>query len=116
MSGSTAAGGTADQPPKGRTPWAHAAVLGAVCALVIGVYALSAHSGRLELESSGAPDTYYNLLVRGFRSGQLNLIREAPPGLVQLPDPYDPVANRGYRESTGQWLEDTSYYKGKLYL
>ena len=65
------------------TRWARWAVLGAACALVIGVYAWSAHSGFLELMGSGAQDSYYNLLVRGFRDGQLNVKREAPPGLAQ---------------------------------
>ncbi len=34
-----------------------------------------------------------------------------PPGLAQLPDPYDPSAHASYPE-----VGDTSYYKGKLYL
>jgi hypothetical protein len=38
-------------------------------------------------------DTYYNLLVQGFRAGQLSLKKEVPPGLAQLADPYDPDAN-----------------------
>jgi tetratricopeptide (TPR) repeat protein len=59
-------------------------------------------------------DAYYNQLVQGFRSGQLNLKREVPPGLTKLADPYDPVANVYYREQNR--LHDVSYYKGKLYL
>jgi hypothetical protein len=38
------------------------------------------------------------------------LHREAPPGLTQLADPYDPSAHAGYA------VLDISYYKGKLYL
>ena len=68
-------------------------LLAAVCALVIGVYAYMAQSGLLELLSPSAADTYYNLLVRGFRAGQLSLKKEVPPGLAQLADPYDPAAN-----------------------
>ncbi|MGA2137465.1 MAG: hypothetical protein ABSH14_01240 [Verrucomicrobiia bacterium] len=46
--------------------------LAAVCALVLGVYAYMAQSGPLELLSPTAADTYYNLLVQGFRAGQLS--------------------------------------------
>jgi tetratricopeptide (TPR) repeat protein len=83
--------------------------LGVVCALVIGVYAWSAQSAALEFLSSGAQDNYYNVLVRGFRDGHLNVKREAPPGLD--PDLDDPA---GRLEILG--LHDLSYYKGKLYL
>ena len=113
-----------DQTPKceetfaaGRkAPWTHHVVLGAVCALVIGAYAWSAQSGLLELWGLSADNTYYNLLVEGFRSGQLNLQREVPPGLAQLADPYDPIANEPYRWIEGCPLHDLSYYQGRLYL
>jgi tetratricopeptide (TPR) repeat protein len=86
-----------------------------VCALVMGMYAYMAQSGPLELLSPNAAGTYYNLLVRGFRAGQLSLKKEAPPGLAQLADPYDPSANSRYR--TAPYLtHDMSYYRGRLYL
>jgi hypothetical protein len=81
--------------------------LGLVCALVIGVYAWRAHSGALELLASGTQDNYYNLLVRGFRDGQLNVKEEVPPGLAHLDD-WTWLQNHA--------LLDLSYYKGKLYL
>jgi Flp pilus assembly protein TadD len=90
-------------------------VLGAVCALVVGVYACAAHSGVLESLSSDAADAYYNLLVQGFRAGQLSLKKEVPPGLGRLADPYDPVANVLYL-SAPYWTSDLSYYKGRFYL
>jgi tetratricopeptide (TPR) repeat protein len=90
-------------------------LLTAVCVLVIGVYAYLAQSGLLELLSPSAADTYYNLLVRGFRSGHLSLQREVPPGLAQLADPYDPTANAPYRLMPYR-LHDLSYDKGHLYL
>src|SRR5271169_6233704 len=62
-----------------------------------------------------AAETYYNLLVRGFRAGQLSLKKEVPPGLAQLPDPYDSAANADYQSEPYRML-DMSYYKGKLYL
>ncbi len=85
-------------------------VLGAVCILVIGVYAYGAHSGFLASASLNAADTCYNLLVQGFRAGQLSLKKEVPRGLAQLADPYDPVAYAPYGAL------DLSYYKGKFYL
>ncbi|MGO9243969.1 MAG: tetratricopeptide repeat protein [Verrucomicrobiia bacterium] len=90
-------------------------VLGAVCALVIAVYAGTAHSGLLESLSLNAADGYYNLLVQGFRAGQLSLKKEAPPGFAQLADPYDPITNRPYRLASNR-LHDLAYYKGRLYL
>jgi len=61
--------------------------LAAVCALVIGVYAYTSRSGGMESLIPNAADTYYNLLVQGFRVGQLSLKKEAPPGLARLADP-----------------------------
>ncbi|MGP8198175.1 MAG: tetratricopeptide repeat protein [Limisphaerales bacterium] len=92
------------------------AVLGVVFALVVGVYAWSANSGPIELLGSKAENTYYNLLVQGLCSGQLNLKTPVPPGLKQLADPYDPMASDPYRWNYGHPLHDLSYYKGKLYL
>jgi tetratricopeptide (TPR) repeat protein len=96
--------------------WAHGAVLGTVCVLIIGFFAWSAKSGVKELKGAQPADSYYNLLVQGFRAGQLNVKREAPPGLAQLPDPYDMEAGRPYRFIEGSPIFDMSYYKGKLYL
>ncbi len=82
-----------------------------MCALVIGAYAYTARTGLLVSSSWSAADNYYNLLVQGFRGGQLNLKIGVPPGLAQLADPYDPSAHARYLE-----VSDMSYYKGKLYL
>jgi tetratricopeptide (TPR) repeat protein len=89
--------------------------LAAVGALVIGIFAACANPTILELVGGKASDAYYNLLVEGFRNGHLSLNREAPPGLAQLADPYDPVANTVFRQP-GTGVHDTSYYQGKLYL
>ena len=91
-------------------------VLGAVCALVIGVFALRARSGMLEARAAHADDTYYNLLARALRAGQLNLPLDVPPGFARLADPYDPTANERYRLLEDHPLHDLSYYKGKLFL
>jgi len=91
-------------------------MLGTICALVIGFYAWSARPGWLGMRTARAEDAYYNLMVRGFRAGQLDLKAEVPPGLAQLADPYDPVANADYLLVDGHPLWDLSYYRGKLYL
>jgi tetratricopeptide (TPR) repeat protein len=85
-------------------------VFGVICALVISVYAYTAHSAYVASTSLNPADDYYNLLVRGFRAGQLNLIKEVPLGLARLADPYDPAAHSSYP------VLDLSYYKGKFYL
>jgi tetratricopeptide (TPR) repeat protein len=103
------------EAPGGKFRWMQHGVLGAVCALVIGVYAHAAHSGYWESLSLNAADTYYNLLVQGFRAGQLSLKKEVPPGLAQLADPYDPTTNALYRSAPYR-MHDMSYYKGRLYL
>ena len=89
--------------------------LAAACALVIGVYAYMSLPGDWEKFGQNAADSSYNLLVQGFRAGQLSLKKEAPPGLAELADPYDPPANEVYRFSPYR-MQDLSYYKGHLYL
>ncbi len=89
--------------------------LAAVCLLVVGVYAYTAPLGKLESLISNPADTYYNLLVQGFRDGHLSLKKDVPAGLTQLSDPYDPDANRRYRDLP-YGLRDMSYYKGRLYI
>lgn len=88
-------------------------LLGAVCALVLGFYAWTARPEVGQAAWKEANPTVcdpanadYNLLVNGFRSGQLNLKEEVPPGLAKLADPYDPVANEHYRDNG---LQDASY-------
>ncbi|MGA2280317.1 MAG: tetratricopeptide repeat protein [Verrucomicrobiota bacterium] len=102
--------------PKGNIRWRCHAIFGVVCAWVIGIFIWSAEPGFLELTRPHAEDSYYNLLVRGFRAGQLNVKREAPPGLTQLSDPYDPAVNASYIWDDSYPLLDLSYYREKLYL
>jgi hypothetical protein len=56
--------------------------LAAVYLLVVGVYACAAHTGGWESWSPNAANSYYNLLVQGFRAGQLNLKKDVPTGLT----------------------------------
>jgi tetratricopeptide (TPR) repeat protein len=90
-------------------------ILVAVCVLVIGIYASMAHSVEWEPFTARAADQYYNLLVQGFRDGQLSLKKEVPPGLAQLPNPYQANIDAIDRSSSGRIL-DMSYYKGRFYL
>jgi tetratricopeptide (TPR) repeat protein len=95
-------------------------VLVAVCAVVIGVYVYIARLGVWETMPRNPADDYYNLLVQGFRAGQLSMNEEVPPGLARLSDPYNPAANAPYRASANRAaphrLHDLSYYKGRLFL
>lgn len=87
-------------------------VFWAVCAVVIGMLFLGAGQGISVLKNAEAKDCYYNLLVQGFRAGQLNLKKDVPPGLTRLANPYDPAQNAPYIPEVG----DMSLYHGKLYL
>jgi hypothetical protein len=82
----------------------------------MGIFIWSAAPDFLEFEGQGPADDYYNLLVQGFRAGQLNVKRDPSPGLTTLPNPYDPQANTPYVWDPGHPAFDMSYYKRKLYL
>ena len=92
-------------------------LLVAVCALVVGVYACMSLPGDWEkFGMQNVADSSYNLLVQGFRAGQLSLKKEVPVGLTQLADPSDPAANEIYRFSPPYLLHDLCYYNGRLFL
>jgi len=86
-----------------------------VGAAVVGIFFVSVRLDGSEWGGTDPADLYYNLLVRGFRAGQLSLARAAPAGLASLPDPYDPAANAPYRAAPF-FLQDASFFHGKLYL
>jgi tetratricopeptide (TPR) repeat protein len=102
----------ATDAPNARLTWLRRGLFCVVCAAVIGMLFIGAEPGLSVLKNSDAKDCYYNLLIQGFRAGQLNLKKDVPPGLARLANPYDPVANRPYIDDVG----DMSYYTGKLYL
>ncbi len=83
-----------------------------VWALLIGIVVWFADPKASFESNENAKDSFYNLLVQGFRSGQLNLNKSVPAGLANLSDPYDPNLNKPYLKG----IVDLSYYKGKLYL
>ncbi len=115
------AGSVASDVPPGPTAeirsrlWARFALLAVAGLAAALVLVWIVRTGGANLETSRPRDEYYNLLVGGFRSGQLSLKQQVPAGLAQLPDPYDPVANAAYRYGHPR-LFDTSYYHGRLYL
>ena len=98
-----------------RPRWRQAVGPGLALVLVIGLLGWMAGRHGAEFAPPPAAAEHYNLLVEGFRAGQLSLKREIPPGLAQLADPYDPVANAVYR-SPPIGLHDASYFHGRLYL
>jgi len=85
-----------------------------VAALVLAVFGWSERGGRVAARPDAA-DHNYNLQVRGFQAGQLNLKLATPAGLAELADPLDPAANEKYR-SPPYWLHDLSFYRGRLYF
>ena len=96
---------------------ARRAVLAAAVAGVMIVLFFIAHAIGSEMEawSPDPADANFNLVVRGFQAGQLNLKKDVPPGLARLADPYDQVANQRYREYP-YLLHDMSYRGGRLYF
>ncbi len=92
------------------------ALIAASCAAVIAILSSIAVLVGRTLEADPDPaHANYNLLLQGFESGHLNLLKKVPAGFARLPDPYDPVANGPYRFHPYR-LHDMSYYRGKFYL
>ena len=54
---------------------------------------------------------YYDNLARSFLNGNLYLPIEPDPKLLELPNPYDPIARAGIDSPT-----DISLYKGRFYM
>lgn len=82
-----------------------------IAGAMVSFYFWTATSGPAGFRLDLAPGMdYYNLLLDGFRKGQLALDYEGDPGIHALADPYDPVQNEKYR------LLDISYYQGKYYI
>ncbi len=102
--------------PQRDVQWTSCAGFGLVCILVIVFFIWNTEPGYHELARLRAEDSYYNLLVQGFRVGQLNVKREAPAGLARLSDPFDSVQNAPFVGDANYPLIDMSYYQGKLYL
>ena len=70
------------------------------------------------INGDGAPlqlgrkqEDYFNLLMHGFLSGHLYLMRPVPAGLINAEDPYDPA-----KRPPDVGMHDVSYYRGHYYL
>jgi hypothetical protein len=70
----------------------------------------AAAPGRSLFGALNGESCYYNLLVKGFRSGHLSLGVEPSPQLLRAKDPYDPAVAVPFG------IPDVSFYKGKYYL
>src|SRR6202034_1699695 len=76
---------------KRKNLWIISSFFGIFCAFLIGVLTYVADSNSPQESLNPAPaNSYYNLLVQGFQSGQLNMKMQAPPELATLADPYNP--------------------------
>ena len=49
---------------------------------------------------------YFAWQAEGWLSGRLDLPRTVPAGLLALPDPYDPDANRSFRMGGTEGVHD----------
>ncbi len=94
----------------GRRGWWGPLLVLSACAVVVGIYSWTVGPAESQLNQGLAKDEYYNLLVDGFRAGQLAMKLEPEPGLVRLANPYDPHENEPYR------VHDASYFRGRYYL
>jgi hypothetical protein len=87
------------------------AVTACVCAVLL-VYVRCGWSYGKDLNPAPKRRDFHNLVSDALVHRQAELQIKPPRGLVELKNPYDPVANAPYR---GQGLHDLSLYKGKLY-
>jgi hypothetical protein len=87
-----------------------AAAIGLLMCAVVAYYAWTVSPGRPLFAKFAGDSCYYNLLIKGFRSGHLSLGVPVPPALLKVKDPYDPA------QGAGLGIPDVSYYKGKFYL
>jgi hypothetical protein len=99
----------ADPPLVARFPRRNYVALAATTAVIAWFYFLCAGQSSAHW-TSREPNGYYNLLADAFLAGQLHLKLEPHPNLLQLPDPYDPVANAPYR------VHDLTLYRGHYYV
>jgi hypothetical protein len=86
--------------------------LAGCAAVVIAMYlAISMQYGRTIAPVATQGD-FHNLIADALVHGHARLLLEPPPGLAELPDPYDATANMPYRYAG---YHDLSYYHGALY-
>lgn len=91
-------------------PWTILTVLFFAAVLVYYIWTAATTSEMMHFDKAGSD--YYGLLADSLRHGQLALRIKPPQGLLDLPYPYDPVANGPFR-AIGLW--DLSLRNGHLY-
>src|SRR5579862_8392886 len=94
----------ANSPMTNKMPLTRYLVLSLCGAAVLFFYAWAVAPGGGLFGRFEGGDSYYNLLVKGFRSGHLSLAVEVPPKLLALKDPYDPKQNAPFG------MHDASFY------
>lgn len=97
------------RPASSRRTWG---AIGAVVALVLGLYVWTGLTS--DLHPPPRTDAY-NRLADAFLHGQLHLRVRPDPGLLQLPDPYDPGENIKFQSPDPQYIHDLSLYHGRFY-
>jgi hypothetical protein len=101
--------------PKSENSWLNFGLFSVFCAFLIGFLTWVTDSNSpLESLNPYPSNSYYNLLVRGFQFGQLNLKINTPSEFAKLRDPYNQIHIWG----AGYWADklDMSYHNGKFYL
>jgi hypothetical protein len=69
-----------------------------------------------DAEARHVAHKYFAWQAEGWLAGRLDLPRTVPAGLLALPDPYDPEANKAFRLGGTEGVHDLSLYRGKLHL
>ena len=82
-----------------------------VIALLGWFYWWTINGNGASLQPGRKQEDYFNLLMHGFLSGHLYLMRPVPAGLINAEDPYDPA-----KRPPDVGLHDVSYYRGHYYL
>lgn len=89
-----------------------------VCAVlaVVLVYGAFASPWVLGEKKTHPLMDFFNRQTNAFLNGQVELLREPPPMLLRLQDPYDPEQNAPIIRNENNGLWDLSLYQGKLYM
>jgi hypothetical protein len=105
-------GGPTDVDGDARARRRRRVAIGICMAGVLLFYLRCGWSYGKSLDPAPGRTDFQNVTADAFAAGQLHLTIDAPPELVTLPDPFDPVANAPYRAAG---LHDLSLYEGRLY-
>jgi hypothetical protein len=114
------AGTAVTEPPPGRrrvargvtlSPWTIVTALFFAAVAVYYIWTAATTVEAMHFDKTGS--RYFGLLADALRHGQLSLRIETPRALLDLPNPYDPVANEPFRTTGRLW--DLSLRNGHLY-